>query len=50
MPNFKILHNPNKVNHCLPKGKWIDAGKFNSKNRVVDEYGNDITADYKGKK
>lgn len=45
MPNFKIIQN---VNEITVYNSWVPATKFNSKDRVVDEKGNKVSADYNG--
>lgn len=44
MPSFKII---NKISEINLDDKWVQATKFNSKDRIVDEKGN--SSDYKGR-
>ncbi|KIC77026.1 hypothetical protein DB41_DL00040 [Neochlamydia sp. TUME1] len=47
MPAFKVVNNIHEIalNH-----RWVPATKFNSKDRVVDEKGDKVSSDYKGRR
>lgn len=45
MPNFKIMRESYQTNLS---SEWVDSPKFNSKNRLVDENGKKISADFNG--
>src|ERR1700733_266434 len=46
MPGIKPISN---INEITLDDTWVPAGKFNSKDRFVDENGNKISSDYNGR-
>lgn len=46
MPDFKIIRNTSEIKL---NNKWVPATKFDSKDRLVDEKGHKVSADYKGR-
>jgi hypothetical protein len=46
MPRFKII---NDLSEITLNDKWIQATKFNSKGKLVDEKGCEVGSDYKGR-
>lgn len=47
MSNFKVIHDISEIN--LPKN-WVNAANFKSQNRIVDENGRPVSADYQGRR
>lgn len=46
---MKYIRNINNKNEITLNNNWVPATKFNSINRLIDEKGNRISSDYKGR-